>query len=217
MIPEVIRVSPDGREIAALVEQLPRGRRLLGLSGAPGAGKSTLAAALAEAYAVPVVPMDGFHRPEAELRRVGRLDAKGGPDTFDAEGYATLLARIRAGGETVLAPAFHHDEPDPQADAITVAADAGLVVTEGNYLLLDQPEWAAAREQLDAVWHLSTEDEVRLARLVRRHDESGKPPELARAWVERVDEANARLVEAAAHRADVVLDLSGWRGRLMLQ
>ena len=207
-------VSPDGHEVAELVEALPSGRFVLGLSGSPGAGKSTLAAALAAAYGVPVVPMDGFHRTNAELEAMGRLDAKGAPDTFDAAGYAALLARVRAGGETVLAPAFDHRQPDPVADAIEVPASAGLVVTEGNYLLLDRPEWVAVRRRLDRVWHLVTDDAERVERLVRRHIPTGRSEEDARAWVQRVDQPNAAVVEAAADRADLVLDLSDWTGRL---
>ncbi len=109
-----IHVSSDGREVAALVSALPAGRFVLGLSGSPGAGKTTLAAALAAAYGVPVVPMDGFHLPHADLETMGRLDAKGAPDTFDAEGYAALLASLHT-GRTVLAPAFDHRLPDPHA------------------------------------------------------------------------------------------------------
>ncbi len=92
---------------------------MLGLSGSPGAGKSTLAAALATAYGVPVVPMDGFHRPNAELVAMGRLEHKGAPDTFDAEGYAALLRRLHVGG-TVLAPSFEHGQPDPLPDTIEI-------------------------------------------------------------------------------------------------
>jgi pantothenate kinase len=204
-----IRVSPDGREVVALVEALPPGRFLLGLAGAPGSGKTTLAAALAGAYGCPVVPMDGFHRPEAELRRTGRLEAKGAPDTCDAEAYAALLARIRAGG-TLRAPAFDHRQPDPLPEAVEVPAAAGLVVTEGNYLLLDQPEWSPVRRHLDAVWHLVADEAVRVERLVRRHIEAGRSRDSAFDWVTRVDQANADLVEPAAHRADVILDLSAW-------
>jgi pantothenate kinase len=207
------RVSPDGRELTALVAALPTGRFVLGLSGAPGAGKTTLASALAAAYGVPVVPMDGFHRKNAELVAMGRLEHKGAPDTFDAEGYAALLSRLHAGG-TVRAPAFDHRLPDPLPEAIEVPAGAGLVVTEGNYLLLDEPRWHAVRRELDAVWHLVTDEATRIERLVRRHDDSGKPPEQAREWVGRVDQPNADLVEAAAGAADVVLDLSQWSGRL---
>jgi len=208
-----MRVAPDGREIAALVERLPPGRFVLGLSGSPGAGKSTLAAALAAAYGCPVVPMDGFHRTNAELEAMGRRDAKGAPDTFDAEGYAAVLRRLHEGVD-VLAPAFDHRLPDPTPDAIEVPATAGLVVTEGNYLLLDEPRWRAARRECDAVWHLVTEEATRWERLVRRHHDSGKPPEQAHAWVASVDQPNADLVEAAAEAADEVLDLSSWSGRL---
>jgi pantothenate kinase len=215
-------VSPDGREIAALVDKLPCGRHLqcrfvLGLSGSPGAGKTMLASALAEAYGVPVVPMDGFHRPNAELVAMGRRDAKGAPDTFDAEAYAALLRRLQAGGD-VKAPAFDHRLPDPLPDAIDVPGDAGLVVTEGNYLLLDEPRWLAVRRECDAVWHLVTDEETRIERLVRRHNDSGKDPAHAREWVARVDQPNADLVEAAAavpDAADEVLDLTRWSGTIV--
>lgn len=210
-----ISVSPDGREIAALVGALPTGRVLLGLCGAPGAGKSTLAAALAATYGVPVVPMDGFHRPNAELRAMGRLDAKGAPDTFDAEGYAALLRRLHAGG-TVLAPSFHHGQPDPVPDTAETPAEAGLVVTEGNYLLVDEPRWHAVHRELDAVWHLVTDEARRVERLVTRHVAAGRSPNDAERWVARVDQANADLVESAAHGADVVLDVSSWLGELRL-
>ena len=208
-MPPPVRVSPDGHEIDELVRALPEGRIVLGLSGAPGSGKSTLAAALAAAYGVPVVPMDGFHRPNAELARMSRMDAKGAPDTFDAEAYAALLRRLHAGG-TVLAPSFEHGQPDPLPDTIEVPAEAGLVVTEGNYLLLDEQRWHAVRAELDQVWHVTTDETMRTARLVARHVQFGKTPEAARAWVARVDQPNAGLVEAAADRADLVLDLTHW-------
>jgi pantothenate kinase len=210
-----VRVSADGHEVAELVEALPSGRFVLGLSGSPGAGKTTLAAALTAAYGCPVVPMDGFHRTNAELVAMGRLDAKGAPDTFDAEAYAALLRRLQCGGD-VLAPAFDHGQPDPVPDAIAVPAEAGLVVTEGNYLLLDEPRWRAARVECDAVWHLVTDHDTRVERLVRRHNESGKDPAYAREWVARVDQPNADLVEAAARLADVVLDVTAWAGEVRI-
>jgi len=188
---------------------LPSGVRLLGVTGAPGAGKSTLAVALAAALGMAVVPMDGFHYADAELVRRGLLDRKGAPDTFDAPGYAALLARVRAGEDDVVAPAFERALEQPLAGAISVPP-YGSVVTEGNYLLLDEPRWRRVRDQLDVVWHVRVDEEVRRRRLVARHVEFGKPLPAARAWVDRVDEPNARLVEAAAGRADAVVDLTGW-------
>jgi pantothenate kinase len=181
---------------------VPPGTRLLGITGAPGVGKSTVAASLGFA----VVPMDGFHYADVELVRRGLLYRKGAPETFDAPGYAALLRRVRAGEEDVVAPMFERDLEQPLAGAIHVPP-TGTVVTEGNYLLLDEPRWRAVRDQLDVVWHLVTDDAARVERLVARHVEFGKSPAEARAWVARVDEANARLVEAARDRADVVVEV----------
>ena len=196
MIPEAI---PEA------IPAVPGGARLLGIAGAPGAGKTTLAASLG----LPVVPMDGFHYADVELVRRGLLDRKGAPETFDAEGYAALLGRVRRREPDVVAPMFERDLEQPLAGALWIPS-TGTVVTEGNYLLLDEPRWRAVRAQLDEVWHVVTDEAVRVERLVARHVRFGKSPEEARAWVERVDQANARLVEAAAGRADRLVDLSGW-------
>ncbi len=187
--------------------RLPRGR-MLGLTGAPGAGKSTLAGAFAALTGAVVVAMDGFHLADVELRRRGLLERKGAPETFDAEGYAALLARVRLREPLVMAPAFERDLEQPLAGAVPVPGSADQVVTEGNYLLLDEPRWAAVRAQIDTVWHVHLDDDLRRERLLARHVAFGKTPAEARAWVERVDDANAALVAAAAHRADLVLDLT---------
>ncbi|NEE25652.1 nucleoside/nucleotide kinase family protein, partial [Streptomyces sp. SID7982] len=54
-------------------------RRILGIAGPPGAGKSTLADRLVAALdgRAALVPMDGFHLAAAELDRLGRADRKG--------------------------------------------------------------------------------------------------------------------------------------------
>lgn len=181
---------------------------MLGITGAPGAGKSTLAALLAARLGATVVPMDGFHLADAELVRRGLRDRKGAPETFDAEGYAALLARVRGREPLVMAPSFERGLEQPLAGALPIRGDAALVVTEGNYLLLEDGAWPRVREQLDTVWHVVTDEALRLERLVARHVAFGKSPADARAWVERVDQPNAVLIEAAASRADTVLDLT---------
>lgn len=185
------------------------GRRLLGIAGAPGAGKSTLAAQVAAALgdACVVVPMDGFHLAQTELERIGRADRKGAPDTFDADGYVTLLQRLRAPrpGHVVYAPEYRRDLRNPVAGAVAVPAEVPLIVTEGNYLLLDAHGFAPVAGLLDEAWFVAPDDDVRLARLVARHERFGKAPAAARAWSTGPDAANARLVAPTAVRADVVV------------
>lgn len=186
-------------------------RIILGIAGCPGAGKSTVSAAIAGQVASSVVvPMDGFHLLNEELVRLGRRDRKGAPDTFDVGGYVDLLERIRrqAAGEIVTAPRYDRAASAPVADAIAVEPDARLVVTEGNYLLLDEPPWIHVRQFLDEVWFVDTDDAVRVPRLIRRHIEFGKSADEARAWVMRSDEANAAMVAASRIRADVVVRLT---------
>ena len=195
-----------------LLCRAPGGRRvLIGIAGAPGAGKTTLARRLATALtamdaAVAHVPMDGFHLADAALDLLGLRDRKGAPDTFDAAGYAALLARIAA-GETVWAPAFERDLEQPIAQAILVPADARIIISEGNYLLLPTPEWRAVASRFDEVWFCRLDDEVRRARLINRHTQFGKTPDEARDWVERLDEVNARIVDATAPAADLLIRL----------
>ncbi|MFF8467691.1 nucleoside/nucleotide kinase family protein [Streptomyces griseus] len=187
------------------------GRRVLGIAGPPGAGKSTLAERLAAELdgRAALVPMDGFHLAAAELDRLGRAERKGAPDTFDAAGYVALLRRLRAPDplHTVYAPAFDRSLEEPVAGALPVPPAVPLVVTEGNYLLLDDGPWAPVRTLLDEVWFLEPDPEARVRRLVDRHVRHGRPRRRAEEWVARSDEANARLVERGRDRADLIVRL----------
>jgi pantothenate kinase len=181
------------------------GRRILGIAGAPGAGKSTVAELVVGALgdAARLVGMDGFHLAQSELVRLGRRDRMGAPDTFDAAGYAALLRRLRAGEPLVYAPEFRRPIEEPFAGAIAVPADVPLVVTEGNYLLL----WDEIPPLLDEAWYVETDETLRLERLVARHVEFGKTPEAAREWVMRSDERNAELIAPTRARAHAVVRL----------
>jgi pantothenate kinase len=196
-------------------------RAILGIAGCPGAGKSTLVDLLVTRIRaaegddwVAHVPMDGFHLSDAQLDRIGARGRKGAPDTFDAAGYAQLLERVkREVDEPVYAPGFDRTLEQPLAAALVVLPSARLVVTEGNYLLLDDPDWARARRAMDAVWFVTSDESNRIARLVARHIEFGKTPDEARAWVATTDQRNAELVAGTVGRADrvIVNDTAGWR------
>lgn len=196
------------RRLAALLQRGPR--VLLGLAGAPGAGKSTLAAALAAVLPpgqAVVVPMDGFHLAQCELERLGRAQRKGAPDTFDVAGFAALLRRLRQpqAGEVVYAPAFRREIEEPVAGAIAVPAELPLVIVEGNYLLLDEPGWRDIAALLDETWYLALDDAERRARLEQRHRQFGRSAAEAAAWVRQTDEPNARRVAASKSRAHAML------------
>ena len=88
------------------------GRVILGITGAPGAGKSTLTEQLLANLGPDVghLPMDGFHLADAQLERLGLRDRKGAPETFDVDGYVAALRRL-------------HDEPREVGDPLLVLDD----------------------------------------------------------------------------------------------
>lgn len=191
---------------------------VIGVVGAPGAGKTTLVEALVRELNEGVpdpehqehahVPMDGFHLSDRELVRLGLLDRKGAPETFDVHGYAAILGRLRSFREAVVyAPGFERSLEQPLAAAIPVFPSARTIFTEGNYLLLDRPEWRQVRDQCAEVWYCEQEDSLRIQRLIQRHITFGKSVAEAELWVNTVDEPNARLIQATRADADLVVTL----------
>jgi pantothenate kinase len=213
----------DVNELAARARGLlaHRDRAVLGITGAPGAGKTTLVEALLAALrdAPPEgmdgtdwlahVPMDGFHLADVQLDRLGLRHRKGAPETFDAAGYHCTLTRIleNDGAGPVYAPGFERELEQPIAAAIAVPPEARLILTEGNYLLMDEGEWPKVRATMAEVWYVDLPDQVRRDRLVERHVRFGKTPDAAREWVDRSDEANAVLVRKLRSSADLVVTL----------
>lgn len=197
----------------ALRPRLAAGRLVLGITGPPAAGKSTVADrvhewATAAGIRAVVVPMDGYHLAQTVLDARGWGDVKGAPHTFDAVGYGELLRRVRvqtADDATVWAPRFDRSLEDPIAGSIGVSPEDRLIITEGNYLLLAQDPWPSVRETLDECWYLELPDSVRRGRLTRRHEDFGRSPEEAAHRALGTDEANARLVAAHRRAADLVV------------
>ncbi len=198
-------VEPTGRGQTGGVPS----RRIIGIAGCPAAGKSTLAAGLVAEHPDThvLVPMDGFHLANEHLRRLGRADRKGAPDTFDVDGYVALLERIRTArpDETVYAPRFDRRIEESIAHAIAVVPHHTTVITEGNYLLHDAGGWERVRPLLDECWYVDCNYPARIVRLISRHIEHGRTGTETAAWIRSVDEPNARLIRTKMQTADVII------------
>jgi pantothenate kinase len=211
-------LSADQAVARAVALAAAGGRSVLGIAGAPGAGKSTLARRVVTAVTEQLgpgvavqVPMDGFHLANAALDALGRHDRKGAIDTFDAAGYVALVRRLTATGDgadgtgTVWAPDFDRRVDEPVAGSIAVPPETVLVVSEGNYVLDQSTPWRELPGLFTDTWACVVDDDVRIDRLVGRHMRHGRDHERARAWAVEVDGVNAARVTADLHRASVLV------------
>ena len=199
-------------ERAVSLSEGARGRVIIGVIGKPGAGKSTLSNYLLKHLpkeTTALVPMDGYHLSNAQLKTLNRSDRKGAPDTFDAGGYLDLLQRIKTNVESeIYFPIFHREIEESIAAEGVVHPHTTLVLTEGNYLLLESDGWRQVAETLTESWFVDVDNDRRMARLVARHMKFGKSSEAAHLWAHGTDEHNAQLVESTRSKADVIISLA---------
>ena len=180
---------------AGIARTQPKGRRrLVAIAGPPASGKSTLAETLADRVAdACVVPMDGFHLDNSLLDARGLRHRKGAPETFDARGFAALVARLAA-EDDVIFPTFDRVSDRAVAGAGHVSAGVRTVILEGNYLLLDRPVWRNLVPFWDRAFRLIVPREVLRDRLIARWLAHGYSPEAAERKALDNDLPNAELV-----------------------
>ena len=186
-------------------------RKIVGLIGKPGAGKSTLSAQLIEHLGAQaaILNMDGYHLSNLALRELGRADRKGAPDTFDALGFTAILKRVKNQvDQDIYFPVFDRSIEESVAAQGVITPEVKLVITEGNYLLHNENNWGGVKELLDESWFIEVDDQIRIERLVNRHHKFGKSKADAHSWATGSDENNARIVAQTRELADVIINLS---------
>ena len=187
--------------------QSARGRFILALAGPPGAGKSTLSAALVAQLGpgARVVPMDGFHYDDAVLAARGLSQRKGAPETFDAAGFLHLMGRLRGDEPDIAIPVFDRGLELSRAAADVVTPADRILIVEGNYLLLDEEPWRRLAPLFNLTVFLTVPEEELDRRLVARWAHHGRDAQAARGWIDGNDLPNARRVIAGSRPADLTL------------
>ena len=184
-------------------------RTIIGIIGKPGGGKSTLSKYLLKGMdptLVSVVPMDGFHLSNKVLKELGRSDRKGAQDTFDVNGFKTLIERIKLDNvDPIYYPIFDRSIEESIAAQGVVYPSTRVVIVEGNYLMHDGDGWQEISPLLDQSWYAFLEEDIRISRLISRHIAFGKDPESAKAWAKGSDQVNAELIEVGVGRCDFLI------------
>ncbi|MFM7040225.1 MAG: nucleoside triphosphate hydrolase [Planctomycetaceae bacterium] len=185
-------------------------RFVVAIAGPPGAGKSTISAALVDVLQqreerAAVVPMDGFHFDDSVLLSRGHRARKGAAFTFDCAGFEVLLKRIRIREPDVAIPVFDRSLELSRAAAAVVDAETRIVLVEGNYLLLNEPPWSRLHSLFDYRIAIDVPVDVLERRLLERIQSHGFTLEHARHWFSGNDLPNIRHVQSSSIQPDLRL------------
>jgi len=115
---------------------------IIGIAGSVAVGKSTTARVLKALLArwpntpkVDLVTTDGFLLPNADLTRLGLMERKGFPESYDTNGLLRFLTDIKAGKRNVRAPLYSHLVYDVVPGEETEVDRPDILIVEGLNVL----------------------------------------------------------------------------------
>ncbi|KAJ8518921.1 hypothetical protein ONZ45_g4067 [Pleurotus djamor] len=181
--------------LSTRIQEIPKNSRLLvGLSGIPASGKSTLAEVIVKKtrilladdgelkdVGVVLVGLDGWHLTRAQLDAMPdpklAHDRRGIHWTFDGPSYVSFIQTLRQPiTETtpvVYAPSFDHAVKDPEPDSVHVRPNDRIILIEGLYTFLSIEPWVEGAQLLDERWLIDVDFDEAQDRLLKRHVASG--------------------------------------------
>ena len=115
---------------------------IIGVAGSVAVGKSTAARVLKALLArwpdhprVDLLTTDGFLYPNAELERLGLMDRKGFPESFDTGRLLNFLADVKSGVARVEAPVYSHFQYDILPGQLLTIEAPDILIVEGLNVL----------------------------------------------------------------------------------
>jgi pantothenate kinase len=186
-------------------------RSITAIAGPPGAGKSTLAEALADALnddepgSAAVFPMDGYHYDDLVLVPRGLRPRKGSPETFDVAGFSHMLGRLRENVDREVAvPVFDRSIEIARAGARMIPQSVRHLIVEGNYILLDSGDWRLLHRHYDTTVMIEVPEEELFQRLSARWMDL--KPEAFAFKMQENDLPNGRLVRTGSITPEFVVE-----------
>lgn len=198
-------------------DRVVNGRRtVIAIAGPPASGKSTLAESVVECLnrtgheglRASLLPMDGFHFDNDHLRDLGLLARKGAVETFDAVGFSAAITALAGNQSGLLLPRFDRDRDRVVPDEIAIDLKTRIIVTEGNYLLLNREPWSSLRPLYDATVFVKAPLSILEMRLIERWSEQNLTAQAAQSKIRDNDLPNAALVMRESAAADLTIEHS---------